>query len=80
MIGIVKGEDWIALEFNPKLVGNKYNLHFIFKRRWGRETGEYGIAFATRSLCVFNGLEMRFIDYPAWIKRAIARKRKSSAD
>jgi len=69
MIGIVKGEDWIALEFNPKFVGNKRNIHIVFKRVFGSDTGEYGVAFRNDSLCVFSGNEMRFIDYPNWIKR-----------
>ena len=69
MIGIVKGEDWIALEFNPKFVGNKRNLHVLFIRLFGSSTGEYGIAFASGSLCVFSGDEMRFVEYPAWVKK-----------
>jgi hypothetical protein len=69
MIGIVKSEDWIALEFNPKFVGSKRNLHVVFKRLFGSNTGEYGIAFRNDSLCVFNGDEMRFVEFPNWIKR-----------
>lgn len=69
MIGIVKGEDWIALEFNPKLVRNKRNRNIVFKRLFGSSTGEYGIAFREDSLCLFCGNGMRFIDYPAWLKK-----------
>ena len=67
VIGIVKGEDWIALELNPKFVGNKRNLHFVFKRLFGHKTGEYGIAFRSDSLCVFSGNEMRLIAYPKFL-------------
>lgn len=69
MIGIVLGEDWIALEFNHKFVGSKRNIHFVFKRFFGSSIGEYGIAFATDNICVFIGQEMRFLEYPNWYKR-----------
>ena len=72
MIGIVKGEYWIALEFNPKFVGNKRNVHAVFKRLFGSNTGEYGVAFRADSMCVFSGHEMRFIEYPQWLKRLAA--------
>ena len=69
MIGIVKGEDWIALEFNPKFVKNKRNIHIVFKRLFGSSTGEYGIAFRKDSLCLFYGKGMRFIEYPKWLRK-----------
>ena len=67
MIGIVKGEDWIALEFNPKFVRNKRNIHLVFKRFFGSNTGEYGIAFRSDNFCLFKGHEMRFVKYPSWM-------------